>query len=1541
MRAIRWFSVVALVSVWSIVHADGRGYEDRTAPINVGVVTFGPNDTNVRDTRTFYALDRRTDIKPAGLALRNPVAPAGVTRVDPRYWLVDVASLTDNQLARFHVLLISRTSWNGMTVTIREKLRRFVDSGGTLWVDVPEGGTSGQLFFPQVGFLTGGGAVNSINLNHPVLRGYFVLTPVEVAQMGLRGRLGGGGTLDVSANNPPLQPLASAGSAPVMAVATYGSGRIFVTSAGIAAAITAPIRSLGAPPAVIEARLEAVPEPELKFAYNLLRWASSSTAPNINQRGANALPDRYGAPLGLRWRDQNTPVGSNAGGAVIYGGLIFQVVDGRLICYDAIPNRDLDADGRADDGIPDLERGEQYDKVWEVNIGGSVSPPVIMETLRGTLVLVVADVQLRAYFALPRDPSTNQILPTQSPVWTVNPTGAAFSPATTETTVPAPIVIENNLILVPTVVSVGAGTSAGFYAVQTDGSSAQVVLASGSVTPPEWFQPRASSGGNWLLPPVAGLVPNTGVGGGNDIMVYFGTRRDIGGGNVVEGVQSFWVGAKGEVLTPSRNPDGVYQNFLRSRITGRMRYYAPGIGNPLHPRVYRINEVTGAIEDITAQCTFNAVEQGRIAYSGPVDGFIFVADYYIDWAFSNNFNNMFRSFASLPAITTGSPVPQNRLRGYTLAPNGVLYITTGTDSIEANTANGNLIALLEQDAPQGSQARAGSVILWRWQSHGGYTQIVPGSTQPVLVDGSAIWNEPNQFIDQALGSFIQYNHQFNPNRRAMNFTFRSAPVYADGVVYALAEGTARVGPIGFPYLMVLAFDAEPEQFVIDLGAPIATTGDVRISQRDYGRSGPNPSANILSNLTYSPNSPNPNIKVDFASGQIRFTGFATASGGGQVNLLENVISISQPVQISIGTSFNTFVDPDKQLGNWSNLRWYTVLLGTQAQGALLAVGDNLYIPVKVLVPDRFPPSERFGVIAIAADPYRFQPDLSKQRAQAGVFPRVSTDLNRDLNYKSILRWPFIDDLIEDLELDPNPSLGEIQAFIIEFFRRYGRTLNLDGVGPLAAGDGLLVAGSGGGLFAYSQQSTLIADEGRLMEVDMAGRVIWSTENTLLEFFTGSLVPSKQRYALTPNARVYRYQENQFLVVEPERNRVAILDRAGSEVRTITRFIPDRVLQTNPDGSVAGIIDVRDPNAFPSNFVAGSPETLRNPTDVTVWTEYVPANRNPYLVRQPLEYWIHYTISDAGNSRVVDVVDRFDVDPNTFVVRGPVLHPQLGPMLGVLYWTSPSEQLGRLYRYVSAQRFEYFDGTQTRIGFVTVVQNIAASGVEVQTTPTSAQSDPATPYAGMLTIQVIRNGQTETLYIRKMRLPDGREVPILSPVSVDASRRSLNGRITQAGLYLLVTTSTGVYELQVPLTGTIGDTLNVSWMLTNEAYSNGVRRRIKGLRLQTVGNDPNAPPVQPILFKPTQARYLANGNVLIVNSYTGSTTLVASNSQLESYDFPGEVFELNASNYDPDFAGQPTEPYGFTNSSILWSTVDRPILSGSSPLRKPSSADRSF
>lgn len=1528
--------------------ADGRGYESRTVTVNAGVVAFSPNDNLVRDVYTFYAMDRRTDVKPLGLVFRNPYAQAGAPRNRAAYWLVDVSRLNDNQLARYQILLLSRTNWGGMTAEIREKLRRFVDGGGVLWIDAPQQGAVGRLFFPEVEPVNNTDAINIVNLNHPLLRGYYTLTPAEVASLGLRGRGFGGGALDVSANRPVLQIVTAVNAnAPVIAAATYGAGRIIVSNARIAAAINAPlVRSDGSvPQQAAEFRMDAVPDLELKFAYNLIRWAGASSSDGFNQRRANAVSDQYSAPMAVRWRDRNTNYNLANGTPIVYGGLVFLVSGNRLICYDAVPQRDLDGDGRADDGILDLEQGESFDRVWEVNLGGQASPPVVVETPQGLQVIVVVGTEVRGYWALPRN-AQGRVPPVGQLVWTVNsPAPAASTPTTADGQIPAPIVIDNTLLLVPSFHQAGSQSSAGFYAVLLS-NPPQVVRSQGVFTA-EWFQPRTGNAGNWLLPATAGYVPNLGQGGGNDMMVYFGARRDLGGtgSSQLEGVQSFWVGAKGEVLTPAINTAGVYQNFLRSRLTGRARYYVPddGITNPLHPRVFRINNATGAIEDITSQCVFNPPsEQGRVVYSGPIDGFTFIIDYYIDWAYASNLNLMFRTFATLPAYTELASVPPQKLRGFTLAPNGVLYITTGTDGTDANSASGNIIALQEQLPPTQQQTRGGSKILWRWQSHGGYTQVIPGPqrTDPVVVEPSNMFREPNEYFMRFVGRFLRFSNDFVPNANAepqrqwMNFTFKGAPIYYDGAIYAVAEGQARVGPFGFPYTVLIALDAEPEQFIIDLGAPIVATGDIRISQRDYGRSGPNPTNNVASTLTYSPNSPSPDIKVDVNTGQIRISSFGQASGGGQVNLLENVLSITQPVLVNVGGTAPLWIDPERVAGNWNNLRWYAVFLGQQLQANPVLVGDVIYLPCQITIPTGSGLESFGGILGVATDPYRLQPDLAQRRAQAGTIPRVNPA--EPLKYQSIIRWPFIDDVITDLEEDPDPI-----AFLRELFRRFAEGFQVGtGLSPIAVGEGLLIISSGEGLQAYSRQSTIIADESRVLEVDTAGRVVWSTENTQLEFYTGSFVPSKSRYPITPNARVYRYGENELLIVEPERNRVAILDRAGAEVRTITRFIPDRIVIRGADDQVAQILNLRDEawaqaNQLPgSNYVSGMPETLRNPTDVTVWTEYVPASRNPYVNRQPLEFWIHYTITDAGNARVVDIVDRFVADTSTFTVGPPVsLTYQQGnetrsvPMLGVLYWTTPSQRLDRAQRYLAAQRFEYWDGNTTRIGFATLVQNTTVSGFEA--TGVADPLDAPTPEAGMITLQLIVNGQDQTLFIRRMRLPDGRVVPILAPISIDTAKRSASGQ-GNAGLYLLVTTTTGVYELRVPTTGTFGDTLDVSWMLTNEAYTNFVRRRVDGNNL---AEDGGGNLLRPILFKPRQARYLINGNVLIVNAYSGST-LVRSGNNIEPREFPGEVFELDANDYRPN-----QDNLGFGNSSIVWSTLDRPELSGSYQLRKPSSADR--
>jgi hypothetical protein len=156
---------------------------------------------------------------------------------------------------------------------------------------VPREGASGKLFFPEVAPVANRQPINIVNLNHPLLRGYYTLTPAEIANLGLRGRGFGGGALNISANRPVLQIVTAVdANTPVIAAATYGSGRIIVSAAGIAAAISAPLVSTrpGREGQAFELGMDSVPDLELKFAYNARTPSPTSTARRWASAGATA-----------------------------------------------------------------------------------------------------------------------------------------------------------------------------------------------------------------------------------------------------------------------------------------------------------------------------------------------------------------------------------------------------------------------------------------------------------------------------------------------------------------------------------------------------------------------------------------------------------------------------------------------------------------------------------------------------------------------------------------------------------------------------------------------------------------------------------------------------------------------------------------------------------------------------------------------------------------------------------------------------------------------------------------------------------------------------------------------------------------------------------------------------------------------------------------------------------------------------------------------------------------------------------------------------
>ena len=398
----------------------------------------------------FYALDSRTDLKPGNFIFENPLAPEIITqdiynRWQNRsqanggkdrafmtgtseqqlfqvgapcsknmgaHWEVNLSKVTAQDLQQFDVVLMPLHGTRGglgvqFTPAERERLRHYVDQGGTIWLE-NEG--EGNNVFGAGNFFallnTGGqpGANTPISVaaaHHPLLNYPYFISAQNAyglsVQNGMNGNLFvdagsantqnsiGGGLLKLSQFAAPI--LRKNGQTTVFA-GDYGAGHVLVTSANIAGDInnymltgngagTAGSSVIGNNDGAVSGNnLEGIPPVDLKFAYNLTSWISSVPAPGSNQRRTGATQENIGSSLAVKWSPLPLTNPTNVGsGATIYKGITFWV-DGNnnLHAFDVNPQQSLSGTANPDDGIPDLIYGFPYDEVWNDVTSGRILP---------------------------------------------------------------------------------------------------------------------------------------------------------------------------------------------------------------------------------------------------------------------------------------------------------------------------------------------------------------------------------------------------------------------------------------------------------------------------------------------------------------------------------------------------------------------------------------------------------------------------------------------------------------------------------------------------------------------------------------------------------------------------------------------------------------------------------------------------------------------------------------------------------------------------------------------------------------------------------------------------------------------------------------------------------------------------------------------------------------------------------------------------------------------------------------------------------------
>ncbi len=408
---------------------------------NTGNTAAGPDNP---DPYVFYILSRRVDLLPAGWTIKNPLSSHNVSadvqkRWDARtsnstagttfatnngghayqfgqnvtpsmaaYWEVSMNDASTQDLQQFDVLLVNLA--NGDIAKFRpsevEKLRRFVDGGGTLLVEDNGGGNItngtgavgtvnayGPLFFP---LQYANGAAGTAQLPNLANRHPIISAPYYLAQNELNA-LGNGFTQDYisTAGAEFASVLADKNSKSVLAANTYGAGAVVVSSMGAVAAIndavTAGSINAGYGPnsgPYCGTNLQAAPTQDLKFLCDVISWVGGHSHEHQNSHQTGETLSALPSPV-RSWNYIGTSA-SNAPGATLNGNFIYSMDSaGKLHAFDLYPYEDLDGDGKPDDGpIVDYSTGSSCDEVWRVPTSPGSSAPTIATPLGASSLFV-------------------------------------------------------------------------------------------------------------------------------------------------------------------------------------------------------------------------------------------------------------------------------------------------------------------------------------------------------------------------------------------------------------------------------------------------------------------------------------------------------------------------------------------------------------------------------------------------------------------------------------------------------------------------------------------------------------------------------------------------------------------------------------------------------------------------------------------------------------------------------------------------------------------------------------------------------------------------------------------------------------------------------------------------------------------------------------------------------------------------------------------------------------------------------------------------
>jgi very-short-patch-repair endonuclease len=327
--------------------------------------------------------------KPPGFEFVNPLAEGIIAKSDPAYWTfgVSLLNLDFRLLENFDIVLLP-APFTAPTVVNQMQIARWMERGGLLWIDRQQGmeGSTGlwletAVQFPA--FKTLLAEKRAADENHGLLRGLFQLSRAELQRLGVQrpysenafaasylfgtafGTVGMGPFGEQLLLQAVVNEKVGDVELPSVSCGRFGKGGVVVTACGVAQAISDWYQRLLAGNQMRDGELPEWSLPDFKLAYNIVEWARGWASGGADARQTGEAASEITGPLSLRW---SFAVAAHPRGPVVDRGVaFFGDGAGNIHALDAKPQADLDSDGQSDDGVEDFRSGGEFDRLWSVN----------------------------------------------------------------------------------------------------------------------------------------------------------------------------------------------------------------------------------------------------------------------------------------------------------------------------------------------------------------------------------------------------------------------------------------------------------------------------------------------------------------------------------------------------------------------------------------------------------------------------------------------------------------------------------------------------------------------------------------------------------------------------------------------------------------------------------------------------------------------------------------------------------------------------------------------------------------------------------------------------------------------------------------------------------------------------------------------------------------------------------------------------------------------------------------------------------------------